>query len=365
MNHRRPSLPGASPRAFVAWLVAALSCGAAATQAAVQAASPAAVPIRISVQPGNYSAIAYKVATQRGYWREAGLAPTFQTFAAGVPQIRAHADWDIGTLGAVPALIGARDFNLVTIAVANDESRTNVLMGRKDYVAKLRAGRQIPNGTRFAVTLNSTGDYMAQTCLSLWGGKLKTDMVYTGMTQAEIMTAGAAGAADLVALWAPNSYAMEEQHGFEVFCSGKDFSAGVFGVTVASRKWAEANPDLLARVLAVKVRANRWIKKNPQAAQQIHVERSAQEGVKLSPAAARKDNEQREVFDLDEQIELMRGPSANPDDSRVARAFFSLNVFLNEGKLQTRIFRASTFVDVRYLQRVKADPALTEFIARP
>jgi ABC-type nitrate/sulfonate/bicarbonate transport system substrate-binding protein len=358
MNLCQTIVPRSLRRAVAVGLAAALCGGPTVAEAA-------ATPIRISVQPGNYSAIAYKVATKRGYWQDAGLAPTFQTFAAGVPQIRAHANWDIGTMGAVPALIGARDFNLVTVAVANDESRTNVLMGRKDVVDRLRRAGQIPDGTRFAVTLNSTGDYMAQTCLALWGGKLKTDMVYTGMTQAEIMAAGTSGAADLVALWAPNSYAMQEQHGFEVLCSGKDFSSGVFGVTVAGRKWAEANPDLLARVLAVKVRANRWIKKNPQEAQQIHVEGSAQEGVKLSAAAARKDNEQREVFDLDEQIELMRGQDANPDDSRVSRAFFSLNVFLNEGKLQTRIFRASTFVDVRYLQRVKADPALTEFMARP
>jgi ABC-type nitrate/sulfonate/bicarbonate transport system substrate-binding protein len=328
-------------------------------------AQPAPVPIRIAVQPGNYSAIAYKVATKLGYWQEAGLAPTFLTYAAGVPQIKAHGDWDLGTMGAVPALIGARDFDLITISVANDESRTNVLMGKKDLVAKLRGGRQIPNGTRIAVTLNSTGDYMAQSCLALWGGKLKTDMAYAGMSQPEIIAAGAAGTADLVALWAPNSYAMEEKHGFEVLCNGKDFTPGVFGVTVANRKWAEANPDTVAKALAVVIRANRWIKQNAPGARQAHVEGSAKEGMTISANAARLDNELRPVFDLDEQIDLLKGSTGNTNDSRVSRAFFSLNVFLNEGKLQSRIFRASQFVDVSFLERLKSDAALTQFTQRP
>jgi ABC-type nitrate/sulfonate/bicarbonate transport system substrate-binding protein len=341
---------------------AVLGAGLALHRAAT--AQVAGTPIRISVQPGNYSAVAYKVATHRGYWKEADLAPAFVTYAAGMPQIKAHADWDIGTMGAVPALIGARDFDLVTIAVANDESRTNVLMGTKEFVARVRSAKAIPDRTRIAVTLNSTGDYTTQTCLALWGGKSRADMAWLGMPQAEVMAAGPAGSAELLALWAPNSYAMEEKHGYEVLCSGKDFSPGVFGVTVARRRWVQANPELAARVLAVTLRANRWIRANAAEAQRVHIEGSAREGVTISAAAARKDNELRPLFDLDEQIELMRGTTGDADDSRVARAFYSLNVFLNEGKLQSRQFRASSFVDVSLLQRIKADPRLVQLIQR-
>ena len=321
--------------------------------------------IRIAVQPGNYSAIAYKVATKLDYWREAGLAPTFLTYAAGVPQIKAHDDWDVATMGAVPALIGAREYDLITIAVANDESRTNVLMGKKDLLAKFRETKKIPDGTRIGVTLNSTGDYAAQACLALWGGKSKSEMTFVGMTQPEIIAAGAAGTVDLVTLWAPNSYTMAEKHGFEVLCSGKDFTPGVFGVTVTNRKWAQANANTVAKLLSVVIRANRWIKNNAQGTQQVHIEGSAKEGAVISAAAARQDNELRPVFGLDEQIELIRGTTSELDDSRVSRAFYSLNVFLNEGKLQTRRFRPSVFVDVSFLQRVKSDPALASFAQRP
>jgi ABC-type nitrate/sulfonate/bicarbonate transport system substrate-binding protein len=338
-------------------LTAALSCTALAQQAAT--------PVRIAVQPGNYSAIAYKVATQLGYWKEMGLEPTFSLFTAGVPQIKAHAQWDFATLGAVPALIGAKDFDLITIAVANDESRTNVIMAKKETIAKVRSTKQIPDGTKFSVTLNSTADYAAQTCMSLWGGKTKDKMVYQGMPQPEVMNAGIAGTADILALWAPNSYAMEEKHGFEVLCTGKDFSPGVFGVTITNRKWAQDNPQLVARVLAVIMRANAWIKKNPAQAQKIHIEGSAKENVNLSVNAARKDNEQRPVFTLDEQVNLMAGSNSDINDSRLSRSFYSLNVFLNEGKLQSRSFRPASFVDTSFIQRIKATPELLQFVNRP
>jgi sulfonate transport system substrate-binding protein len=344
--------------ARVLTLVAAFAALSAQAQSAL-------TPIRISVQPGNYAALATRVAAKLGYWQDAGFAPTFVTYAAGVPQIKAHADWDIGVTGAVPALIGARDYDLVTIAVSNDESRTTVVMGKKDLVAKLRQTRQIPNGTRFAVTLNSTGDYAGQTCLALWGGKSKTDMVYTGMPPPEVVAAGAAGTTDLVVVWAPNTYTMEEKHGFETLCSGKDFSPGVFGVIVAGRQWAKSNPETVSRALAVILRANRWIQNNGPAAQQALIELAAKDNITISPLAAKKDNEQRPLFALDDQIVLLQGSTASASGSRLAQSFYSLNVFLNEGKLQTRLFRASSFVDASYLEGVKSNPTLTQLIQRP
>lgn len=325
-------------------------------------ASAQSVEVRIAIQPGNYSAIAYKVADELGYWKEAGLSPTYQLFPAGIPQIRAHQTWDFATMGAVPALIGAREFDLVTIAVANDESQTNVLMAKKAFADKVRQTRRIPDGTRIAVTLNSTADYAAQTCLALWGGKLKNQMNYEGMPQDKIMAAGAEGRAELLALWAPNSYFMEDTHQYETLCSGKDFSPGVFGVTVVNRQWGESNPDRVSSVLAVLLRAKRWIKRNPAEAKRIHAEGAAADGVQISASAASKDYELRPVFELADQIELMRGGGADPNASRLARSFFSLNVFLNEGKLQSRIFRASSFVDASYLQRIKNSPDQIAFI---
>ena len=148
-----------------------------ATLLAIMAESSAQTPLRISAQPGVWYMLPLKVAIANGYWKEAGLEPTFLSFTAGVPQMKASADWDVGMTGATPALLGAKEFDIITVGVAADISKTNVLMAPKAFVEKIHASRSIPKGTRIALTPNSTVDYAVQTCLALWGGNSKTDMV--------------------------------------------------------------------------------------------------------------------------------------------------------------------------------------------
>lgn len=324
----------------------------------IAGSSAAQTPIRISTQPALYFTLPLHVATANGYWKEAGLNPSFLPFAAGVPQIKANADWDVGLTGVVPALIGAKDYNLITIGIVDDQSRTNALLARKEFVEKVRAERQIPNGTKFAVTLNSSADYAAQTCLALWGGKNKSDMAYKGASQGDVIKAGAAGEADVVALWAPNMYTMQEKHGFVPFCSGKDFSPGIFGTVVANRAYATANPALVSKFLAVLMRSINWMKDNPAKAQALLIATAAKDNVVISASAAKSDVELRPIFNLSQQLELMGANAANVNDSAAGKSFYSINVFLNEGKTGTRTMRPASFVDASYLKRVGDDPEL-------
>jgi ABC-type nitrate/sulfonate/bicarbonate transport system substrate-binding protein len=327
-------------------------------------ATRAQTPLRISVQPANYSALPVHVATKNDFWKLVGLNPTFIRYAAGVPQIKANADWDIGIAGAVPALIGAKDFDLITIAVSDDQSRTNALMGPKDVVERIRKDKKIEKGTKIAVTLNSTADYAVQTCLALWGGHTKSDMAYQGATQPEAIQAGASGAAQMVGLWAPNVYTMKEKHGFETLCTAKDFSPGLYNVVFTNRGFANKNPDTVAKFLAVMMRAVKWIKDNPAKAQAIFVSTATEEGITISSANAKNDYEQRPIFDLSGQFSAMSETSAGIDGSAVGRSFYSINVFLNEGRTGTRTMKPSAFIDISHLKRVKESPEL-EKIANP
>jgi ABC-type nitrate/sulfonate/bicarbonate transport system substrate-binding protein len=322
--------------------------------------SHAQTPIRISVQPGNYSMFAMHVATENGYWSQAGLTPTFIRYPAGVPQVKANADWDFGVTGAVPALIGAKDFNLITIAVADDQSRTNQLMGRKEFVQRIKADKSIPKGSKIAVTFNSTADYAVQACLALWGGRQKSDMVYQGATQPEAIAAGASGSAELVGLWAPNIYAMQEKHGFEPLCSAKDFGSGVYNVVVTNREYAAKNPDTVAKYLAVMMRSINWIKDNPQKAQALFINVSSKENVQVSNLAAKSDYEFRPLFNLDQQLVVMGDSPEKSNDSATGKSFYAINVFLTEGKAGSRNMRPSSFVDASFLKRVKDNPALSK-----
>jgi ABC-type nitrate/sulfonate/bicarbonate transport system substrate-binding protein len=319
----------------------------------------AQTPIRISLQPGLWSMLPVHVATANGYWKEAGLSPQLVSYPAGVPQIKGNADWDVGLMGAVPALIGAKEYNMITIGVTDDQSRTNVLMAPKAFVDKVKATNTIPKGTKIAVTMNSTGDYTAQTCLALWGGKNKAEMVYTGASQPDIIKAGAAGEAEVVALWAPNMYTMQEKHNFVVLCSGKDFSPGIFSAVVAKRDYAAASPELVAKFMAVIVRSINWMKTNPQKAQELLISTAAKDGITVSPFAAKSDAELRPIFNLKEQLEIM-GVDGDANFSAVGKSFRSINIFLNEGKVYTTSAKLSSFIDASYLKRVADDPALSK-----
>ena len=336
---------------FAAWMASALSLGWAQT----------ITPIRISVQPAVYSMLPVHVATLNGYWKEVGLSPSIVTYPAGLPQIKGNADWDIGVTGAVPALIGARDFSLITIAVADNQSRTNVLMARKELVAEIRKQRIIPKGSRMAVTLNSTADYAAQTCLALWGGNIKEEMVYTGGSQAEVMEAGISGRADILGLWAPNIYTMQEKHGYEVLCSAADFGSGIYNSVVTTRQFAKDKPELIAAYLAATMRAVNWIKANPEKAQAFFIENSKKEGFTISPNGAKNDYELRPHFNMDEQLAVMGGSIEKINDSTVGRSIYGINVFLNEGKAGTRSVRPATFVDIGFMNKLKIDPKLSKF----
>jgi ABC-type nitrate/sulfonate/bicarbonate transport system substrate-binding protein len=319
----------------------------------------AQTPIRISLQPGLWSMLPVHVAVANGYWKEAGLSPQLVSYPAGLPQIKGNADWDVGLMGAVPALIGAKEYGMITIGITDDQSRTNVLMAPKAFVDKVKATNAIPKGTRIAVTLNSTGDYTAQTCLALWGGKNKAEMVYTGASQPDIIKAGAAGEAEVVALWAPNMYTMEEKHNFVTLCSGKDFSPGIFSAVVAKRDYATASPELVAKFMAVIVRSINWMKTNPQKAQELLISTAARDGITVSPSAAKKDADLRPIFNLKEQLEIM-GVDGDTNFSAVGKSFRSINIFLNEGKTYTTSAKLSSFIDSSFLKRVADDPVLSK-----
>jgi ABC-type nitrate/sulfonate/bicarbonate transport system substrate-binding protein len=339
-------------------------CGAVAVAGLATAfESRAQTPIRISTQPALYFTLPLHVATANSYWKDAGLSPTFVSYPAGLPQIKGNADWDVGLTGAVPALIGAKDYKIITIGIVDDQSKTNALMARKEFVDKVRADGRIPKGTRFALTLNSSADYAAQTCLALWGGLNKSDMVYRGASQAEAIQAGASGDAQVVGLWAPNIYTMQEKHGFVPLCSAKEFSPGVFGAVVAKREFGTANPDAVTRFIAVLMRSIDWMKANPVKAQALLIETAAKDGIVISASAAKSDFDLRPIFNLKQQMEVMGGLTGNVDDSVAGRSFYSINVFLNEGKTFSRNMKPASFVDVSFLKRVSDDAALSKMVA--
>ena len=327
---------------------------------ASSAFSQTLTPIKISYQPALYWALPYYVATEKGWWKEVGLAPEFSTFPAGVPQIASAAakSWDVGGTGSVPAVLGYQRFGIKTIGITNDQSAANALVASKnkaiefakDPVATLR-------GQTIMLTANSTVDYAVRSCLKKYGLN-KSDVLVKNMGQAEIISALSSGNADLTGLWAPNIYTVEDKADAKVVCSGKDSGATVPGVLIARGDYAREHPELVAKYLAVYFRAFSWISNHHEESLVLMKDFYSKGGVNISEAMMNKEFDTQPTFDLAAQIQLF---DRSKGASQVDGWFTAIGGFMKETGAIPTVPDVNEYVTGDFLKLVQDDPKLREF----
>lgn len=315
--------------------------------------------INVSYQPSLYWALPFYFASQKGWWKEVGLDPSFATFPAGAPQVAAAqaGSWDVGGTGSVPAILGAARFGLLAVGITNDESKTNALMAKAETVDAIKANPKQLSGQKLLVTTNSTADYAARNCLAKWGLTTK-DVRFVNLGQAQIISAVIADANQVVGVWAPNTYTLEEKGGAKVLCSGADAGAVVPGALVVRAEFAKQHPDIVAKFLAVYVRAWGWAKANPKEAHDLTKKFYAEGGVEASDRAIEQEFALRPTYSLIQQLKAMdRGAGASEADGWFAK----IGGFMAEvGTLQSAP-DPKTVLDDSFMKRVDADPKLKAF----
>lgn len=335
--------------------LAALAAAFALTGAQGQALEE----IKVSYQPALYWSLPFYIATEKNWWAEVGLKPTFSTFPAGVPQIAASASksWDVGGAGSVPATLGAVRFGIVTIGISNDESRGNALLVRGDKAAAFSANPGSMKGQTILLTANSTGDYAVQACLGKYGLK-KADVTLKNMGQAEIISAMSSNNAELVGVWAPNTYTLEEKAGARTMCDGKDSGAIIPGALFARGEYAKEKPQNVAKFLAVYLRAQQWALAHRAESVAMMKKFYEQGGVTISEAAMNKEFDTRPVYDLAGQLKAMhRGASGSEMDDWFAK----IGAFMKASGSVPEAPAPSSFITDAYLKMVDSDAKLKAF----
>jgi NitT/TauT family transport system substrate-binding protein len=319
-------------------------------------------PIRVSYQPALYWALPFYVATEKGWWKEVGLDPSFTTFPAGAPQVAAAQanDWDVGGTGSVPAILGAARFGLVTVGLTNDESKTNALMVRRAALDGFRSNPGSMKGKSILLTTNSTVDYVAKACLKKWG-IAPADVTFVNLGQAQIISATISGNGDAAGVWAPNTYTLQEKAGAEYLCTGTDAGAIVPGALVVRPGFAKEQPELVAKFLAVYNRGWAWAKANPAEARKMLKDFYSDGGVEISDAAVESEFTLRPTFTLDEQVKMLDRAMGS---SQIDGWFTGIGDFMTSVGTITATPKAADYIDPSFMQRVKADPALAAFATR-
>jgi NitT/TauT family transport system substrate-binding protein len=333
--------------------------GLLALPAGAQAQNNAQTKIGVSYQPALYWALPYYIATEKGWWKDVGLEPTFSVFPAGVPQIAASQakSWDVGGTGSVPAVLGAARYGIITIGITNDESRANVMMASKSKFDAFKADPHKLKGQRILLTSNSTGDYAVRNCLKKFG-VAASDVQFVNLGQAQIITAISSNNGDVVGVWAPNNYTLEEKVGAKTLCTGADAGAIVPGALIVRADYAKEHAKEVAAYLAVYLRGWGWALKNPKEARAMMKKFYAQGGVEISDKAMDEEFAQRPVFLLDQQLAILdrsKGPS------KVDGWLTDIGKFMAEVGTFPKAPDVKSFVTDDYMKMVAADPKLKAF----
>jgi NitT/TauT family transport system substrate-binding protein len=210
----------------------------------------------------NYPGFIQYVTRELGLFTKYGLDPDMRFFPSGAPIVQAAAakEWDVAFICAPPAVIGASSLGLNTKGMPYEESPTHLLIGRPDYVAKVRANHDAMKGAKIFVTTLSTGHYMTEGCLRKFGLK-SSDVNIIPSEQTATLSAFSAGQGDLAQVWPPFTFALEER-GNQVLCDGKQAGISIPSVWVTTKDFAASKPDLLVKWLKANGEAVDWIRKD-------------------------------------------------------------------------------------------------------
>ncbi|WP_102960457.1 ABC transporter substrate-binding protein [Mangrovicella endophytica] len=319
-------------------------------------AQDGAVPIKISYQPALYG-VSIEIATDKGWWKEIGLEPSFTIFPSGAPQIAAAAagDWDVGTLGAPPAVLGASRIDLKTIGLATEEGEANVLLAPKDKVAELKASPESIKGQSILIPTNSTAEFAAWNCLRTYGLAID-DVQWVNLAPPQLVAAFANGTGGLAGIFTPYAYTLNAKSGAVKLCSAKDAGLTLVSAIVARPQYIEEHKDAVAKFMATYLRAVTWQRQNPDEAVGYLKAFYERNGVQLDETYLRQElTTDRKQYTLEEQLKTF---ARDGKPSEIDQAFDTFEDYLiTKGTLQSKIDPGS-FVTDDVLKQIAADPKL-------
>jgi ABC-type nitrate/sulfonate/bicarbonate transport system substrate-binding protein len=286
-------------------MVALMTVALAAMASSAFSQQKALPLVRASHQPCMH-ALPTILATNFNWWDQIGIRVSFHYFVSGMPQVEAGqaGEWDVGAIGTVPCLFAGIKYKQPLIAISNDESVTNNLMVRPDaFNTWLKDPKKDLKGKTFLVSTISTGHYAVVAYLKKIGLK-ESDVKIVHMEQSAILSAFLSGQGDVAQTWAPFNYMMEEK-GMKVLSHGKDAGVVIPGGVVATKKFADEKPELVAKWLEGYMRGLDFMIDNPRESAK-HLGKYYREkcGINLSDEVCLKEFELRPLFRTKQQIKM-------------------------------------------------------------
>nr|WP_300975980.1 ABC transporter substrate-binding protein [Yoonia sp.] len=296
------------------------------------------------------------VANELGFFEENGIDTEPRYFPSGAPIIQAAAanEWDITFLGAPPFVLAGPRLDLKTIGVVTDGSTFHQLIGRADFVEKVKADPSLLRGAKIFVTTNSTGHYVLDGCLEQFG-LTQEDVTILPSEQTAIGAAFLAGEGDLAQVWPPLGDALQQKGDNAVLCDGVAAGRSVPDIWVVHPEFAAEHPEVVERWMVAVLQAVDWIHEDPERTYEMFKKFDDFRGYESSDDVLRA-----EVQTL--LTSLLSGPQAlemlssqGDEQSPVAASYQGIANFFKRVGVMTDVPEYGDLVDPTFVEKALAN----------
>ena len=301
-----------------------------------------------------YTGFPIYVADQLGLFEKHGIETEPKYFPSGAPVIQAAAakQWDITFLGAPPATLAGPQLGLVTIGVVQEGANIHRLVGRPDYVAKIKADPATLKGAKVFVTTLSTGHYMVEGCLKSMG-LTQEDVTILPSEQTATVSAFAAGEGDLAQVWPPQDAALIGQ-GNEQLCNGTQAGISIPDIWIAAPHFVEEKPEVIVRWLKATTEAIEWIKEDEQRTYEMYLKFEQFRGFDLDESVLREEVKLLGLLNSGQQMLEAMSPGAD-GKSYIAKGYEGVAGFFNRVGRMDNIPDYQPLVDSSFLEKAIAE----------
>lgn len=250
-------------RSVLAGLAAAATIAAAPR---ARAAKPDA--IRIGFQKNGPFLVAKTRGVVEQRFGALGVGVEWREFQFGPPLVEALnvGAIDLGSVGDTPPIFAQAARSKFVYAATHASSACGVIVPKGSPIASAAELK----GKRISIPKGSSAHNVAISALEKAGVSFK-DVEPVYLAPADGQAAFARGAVDAWSIWDPYFALTEISAGAKLIALGTDVSPQ-FSFALASRSFAEAQPDLLAAALEEIGRAGRWSNENREEAARLFSE---------------------------------------------------------------------------------------------
>lgn len=282
-------------------------------------------------------------AKKQGWDKEKGINLVMSTYGSGHESLQDFAvnNWVLGGLGAIPTVNGAKDGNMIVIAIGNDESKANAVMVRpgSPILSKKGVASSYPEvygsavdlrKKSFIVTALSSSHYTLNKYLEVLGVTEK-EVEVKNLDQALGLLSFEHAKADAAAFWAPFTF-MASGKGFVTAATSYDIDARIPMYIVANKAFAEQYPDITKNFLALYLKGVDWLLNAPRAEAVKAMQEYYKEVFNLDYSETMLDLHFNvfQIFGLEQQKELFA--AQNGGESQVQKWQDSITKFMLDHK---------------------------------